>query len=129
MSLRLGLFIPLIVFGIVLTAYVNVGWFPQATNVVEKEYKEQWSGQLRGVAEGIALLMAGNELQRAFDMLDTVVEENPGWLTVELVDAQGNRWYAAKGATIATNNPDPYAVMQPVRAVNRGRRRFSAVRN
>ena len=59
MSLRLKLFIPLIVFGIVLTAYVNVGWLPQFTNVVEKEYKKQLSGQLRGVTEGIALLLAG----------------------------------------------------------------------
>ena len=55
MSLRLKLFIPLIFFGIALTAYVNIGWLPQITNVVEKEYEEQLSGQLRGVAEGVAL--------------------------------------------------------------------------
>lgn len=119
MSLRLKLFIPLIFFGIALTAYVNIGWLPQITNVVEKEYEEQLSGQLRGVAEGIALLIAANELQRAFEMLDTVVDENPDWITVELVDAQGNRWYAARGAGIATNSLDPYTVMQPVRAADR----------
>ncbi len=119
MSLRLKLFIPLIFFGIALTAYVNIGWLPQITNVVEKEYEEQLSGQLRGVAEGIALLIAANELQRAFEMLDTVVDENPDWITVELVDAQGNRWYAARGAGIATNRLDPYTVMQPVRIANR----------
>jgi diguanylate cyclase (GGDEF)-like protein len=119
MSLRLKLFIPLIVFGIALAAYVNIGWLPQFTNVAEKEYEEQLSGQLRGVAEGIALLIAGNKLQRAFEMLDTVVDENPDWITVKLVDARGNRWYAAKGAGIATNNLDPYTVMQPIRAAGR----------
>ena len=45
-------------------------------------------------------------------MLDTVVDENPDWITVELVDAQGNPWYAAKGAGLAMNNLDPYTVMQ-----------------
>ncbi len=114
MSLRTKLLLPLFVFAIVLTGYVNISWLPQFTDLVEKEYKQKLAWRLGDLAERIAPLLARNQLRRAFQKLDVVVDENQEWLKVELRDARGRRRYTAQTGGTTMNRPGLDTVEQIV---------------
>lgn len=114
MSLRLKLFLPLLIFSVLLTAYVNVSWLPQFANFVEKEYKQQLVLHLNSLAEGLAPLLSKRNLGGVYKKLDSVLKENPDWAGIQLFDARGKRLYPRAAPDTTTKKQTQYTLQQTV---------------
>ncbi|MFQ5935542.1 MAG: EAL domain-containing protein [Acidiferrobacterales bacterium] len=114
MSLRFKLFLPLVIFGIAVVGFMNVHWLPQVARFVETQHKVELSKQLGTVAEDLAPLLAAKKTSTAFRRLDKWVENQPEWLSVELVDATGKHLYAARAKEGHVKARFSYTLQRPL---------------
>ncbi|MFQ5994444.1 MAG: EAL domain-containing protein [Acidiferrobacterales bacterium] len=114
MSLRLKLFLPLLVFGVLLTAYVNVHWLPQITAILEQEHKQQMLGHLRSLAEDVVSMLATNKHDTVKNTLNRGLKENRDWAAIELLDGHGKRLYPSEQTQRPSNTSAQYTLEQSI---------------
>jgi hypothetical protein len=77
MSLRLKLFLPLLLLASLLTAYVGVYGLPQFRSGIEMQQREQLRQQLAGIAEGLTAQLEQGRRSSVGRRLDALLENNP----------------------------------------------------
>ena len=89
MSLKLKLFLPLLVFSILLAVYVFTFWIPRTIGYVERSYHENLIKHLESIAETIAPHITRGQTLQVGEILESLVQKNKGWISIQLKDNQG----------------------------------------
>ncbi len=119
MSLRLKLFLPLLLLGVLLVAYVNVSWLPQFASLVDKEYKQQLVWRLPNIAEDLAPLLRKGKRITVYRNLDSLLQNNAEWIDIELFDTKGKRIYPKQRRHPSGKSAKVYTFTQPITSSGR----------
>jgi diguanylate cyclase (GGDEF)-like protein len=93
MKLRAKLFIPLLLFSLVLGLYIHFLWLPSTIDSMLRQSERNWHAHLTSVAEGLIPLLLENQLANVYENLDALLQQNKTWLSIELSDNSGKRLY------------------------------------
>jgi diguanylate cyclase (GGDEF)-like protein len=93
MSLRLKIFLPLVVFVLLFISYAKLQWLPQLTAFITQQHKEQLTGHLHSVGESLIPLLLEDQLANIHGLLDSLLEDNPNWMQIELRDKDSKILY------------------------------------
>jgi diguanylate cyclase (GGDEF)-like protein len=93
MKLRVKLYLPLLLFSLLIGLYFRFYWLPNATDSMLRQSERNWFAHLTSVAEGLIPLLLENQLANVYENLDALMEQNGSWLSIKLTDSSGNRLY------------------------------------
>ncbi len=93
MKLRIKLYLPLLLFSLLLGLYFRFYWLPNATDSMLHQSERNWFAHLTSVAEGLIPLLLENQLANVYENLDALLEQNSSWLSIKLTDSAGHRLY------------------------------------
>ncbi len=100
MSLKLKLFLPLLVFSLLLAVYVFSFWIPRTIGYVERSYHENLIKHLESIAETIAPHITRGQTLQVGEILESLVQKNKGWISIQLKDNQGSLIYTTTAQSI-----------------------------
>jgi diguanylate cyclase (GGDEF)-like protein len=100
MSLRAKFILVVVVFGVLLTVYVNAHWLPAYGRAMEAQQRQELSRHLASVAGALAPLIDRRDTSTVKQTLNAIVQENEGWSSLEVVDGAGNVVYTAQSDRI-----------------------------
>ena len=93
MSLRWKLILPLLLAlmfaGVSIVAY----WLPRSLERIERDHVLSMQRHLETTAETLVPMVMGQQLDIINENLDALLEKNPDWLTIRLVDELGRQFY------------------------------------
>lgn len=95
MSLRARFIVIVVTFGVLLTVYISAYWLPAYGRAMEARQRQELSRHLASVSGALAPLIDRRASSAVKQTLNAIVEENEGWLSLELADSEGNVLYAA----------------------------------
>lgn len=93
MSLRIKLYLPLLLLSALLGSYIHGIWMPRALKDAERGYRSLLARHVDNVADGLVPLMLGRQLDAVYGNLDHLLKENKDWLAARLFDADGGSLY------------------------------------
>ena len=93
MSLRVKVFLPLLLAIVLLAAYIYALWIPRVLADAEGAYRNAVGRHLESVAEGLVPLMLGKQLDAVYGNLDALLEKNADWVEIRLLDQKGRLLY------------------------------------
>ncbi len=93
MKLRAKLFLPLLLFSLLFGLYFRFSWLPEATESMLRQSERNWHAHLISVAEGLVPLLLEDQLANVYENLDTLLEHNKDWISIQLTDHAGKRLY------------------------------------
>jgi len=109
MSLRVKVFLPLLLAIVLLAAYLYVLWIPRVLADAESAYRNSVARHLESVAEGMVPLMLGKQLDAVYGNLDALLEKNADWVSIRLFDPQGRLLYPLRASGPAGRKDGPGA--------------------
>ena len=117
MSLRVKVFLPLLLAIVLLAAYIYALWIPLVLADAEGAYRNSVGRHLESVAEGLVPLMLGKQLDAVYGNLDALLEKNADWVDIRLFDPRGRLLYplGAPGPASREERPGVGTVTQEVR--------------
>ncbi|GMR20349.1 MAG: hypothetical protein BMS9Abin36_0944 [Gammaproteobacteria bacterium] len=115
MNLRAKLFIPLLLFSLLLTVYAQFVWLPDIVRFVKKDHQASLTSHLISVAEGLVPLLLDNQLATVYDNLDSLLEKNTNWKSIRLFNNNGNILYPLDDNIPDSNGELMYGVTVPIR--------------
>ena len=95
MSLRLKLFLPILLLALGLALYITQWWYPGALGFHARFHQEMLEKQLDSIGAGLAPLMQSGRTDEIRDLLGELKRKNPDWQRLELFNEQGERIYPA----------------------------------
>ena len=84
-----------ITFSMLLSLYVAAFWLPEYESAIEAQQRQELSRHLASVSEALAPLIDRRESGAIKQTLNTIVGDNKGWLSLELIDSEERVVYAA----------------------------------
>lgn len=93
MTLRTKLFLPILLFSLLLAAYAEFGWLPQYLHFIERQDRAHRVEHLRSVAEGLVPLLLENQLATVYDSLDSLQKNNQDWMSIQLYNTKHDLLY------------------------------------
>ena len=93
MSLRVKVFLPLLLAIALLAAYIYALWIPRVLADEEGAYRNSVGRHLDSVAEGLVPLLLGKQLDAVYGNLDALLEKNAEWVGIRLIDQKGRLLY------------------------------------
>jgi len=117
MSLRVKVFLPLLLAIVLLAAYIYALWIPRVLADAESAYRNSVRRHLESVAEGLVPLMLGRQLDAVYGNLDALLEKNADWVDIRLIDQKGRLLYplGASGPASRKERPGVGSVTQEIR--------------
>ena len=117
MSLRVKVFLPLLLAILLLAAYIYALWLPRVLADAENAYRNSVGRHLESVAEGLVPLMLGKQLDAVYGNLDALLQKNADWVGVRLFDQKGRLLYplGASGPASREDRPGVRTVTQEIR--------------
>ena len=117
MSLRVKVFLPLLLAIVLLAAYIYALWIPRVLADAEGAYRNSVGRHLESVAEGLVPLMLGKQLDAVYGNLDALLQKNADWVGVRLFDQKGRLLYplGASGPASREDRPGVRTVTQEIR--------------
>jgi PAS domain S-box-containing protein len=103
-SLRIKLFIPLLLTVILLTTYFFAFWSPRLLADAERSYQNSVESQIQTVKEGLIPPLLGNQLDAVYGILDALRKKNSDWVSIELFDAKGRTIYPLEPPALLKRN-------------------------
>lgn len=92
-SLRVKVFVPLLLAIVLLAAYIYALWIPRVLADAESAHRNSLRRHLESVAEGLVPLMLGKQLDAVYGNLDALLEKNSDWEGIRLFDQKGRLLY------------------------------------
>ncbi len=93
MSLRLKLFLPLLLLGGVLFVYISQDWLPRSVDYYNQFYDQMLDKQLDSVGEGLLPMVLAHRIDEIHDLFDELRKKNRDWRELQLTDAAGRTLY------------------------------------
>lgn len=93
MSLRAKLLLPLLLIGVLMGVFLFGRWIPASLANNEAEHLKMVNQHLDSVVEGVIPLLLGNQLDIIHENLNALKNNNPAWIDIRLVDAEGRQLY------------------------------------
>lgn len=93
MSLRIKLLTPLFVFSLLLVFYFYAHQMPNALEQLETEHRIYTENHLDSIIEGLIPLLLGHQLDAVYENLDSLLENNPNWISIQILNADGKNIY------------------------------------
>ena len=117
MSLRVKVFLPLLLAIVLLAAYIYALWIPRVLADAESAYRNSVGRHLESVAEGLVPLMLGKQLDAVYGNLDALLEKNADWVEIRLIDQKGRLLYPLVASAPASpkDRPGVRTVTQEIR--------------
>jgi signal transduction histidine kinase/ActR/RegA family two-component response regulator len=106
-GLRQKLLLPLLVVSALVGGYIYGFWIPNSLRQAEKVQLELIEHHLDSIVEGLIPLLLGNELSTIHSNLGALQEKNSEWVTVRLVNAQGQQIYPLLDSKPVSTNTAP----------------------
>jgi signal transduction histidine kinase/ActR/RegA family two-component response regulator len=106
-GLRQKLLLPLLVVSALVGGYIYGFWIPNSLRQAEKVQMELIEHHLDSIVEGLIPLLLGNELSTIHSNLDALQKKNSEWVTVRLVNAQGQQIYPLLDSKPVSTNTAP----------------------
>ncbi len=113
-GLRIKLFLPLLFFSLIVVLYAHIYWLPQVFSLVEENNTFELNAHLNSIAEGLVPPLLENQLAAVAENLDTLLQKNPEWLSLQLFDTRGHLLYPFVAPNTELYSETIYAVQQPV---------------
>ncbi|SPP99725.1 hypothetical protein NBG4_110028 [Candidatus Sulfobium mesophilum] len=102
-SLRVKVFLPLLILMALLIGYLYLSWMPRSVSNIERQWEEAAKRHLDSVAEGMIPLLLGRELDTIHENFNELLKKNRDWTSIQLTDATGRLLYPIR------NRPMPDA--------------------
>ncbi|MFT5438162.1 MAG: PAS domain S-box-containing protein, partial [Alphaproteobacteria bacterium] len=116
MPLRIKIIL-LFLTGILFSAsYIFLYWMPKADQAIEQHLSEMAERHLATVAELLVPPMLKNEYARIFENLNVLLDRNPNWVSLELIDDSGQRLFPLSALPAA--QPTQYSFLLDIRFRN-----------
>lgn len=93
MKLRSKLFLPLILFSLIVASYSQFIWLPKYTSSILNNHQNDIRAHLRTAAEGLVPSLLEDRLANIYDNLDALLEQNEKWLSITLENPNGKLLY------------------------------------
>lgn len=93
MKLKLKLFLPLLVFSLLLAGYLLTYWLPKSDSFFIEEYEEALHRHLDTVSNVLVPLLLKKDSAQIEETLNLLMDQNPLWVSLELYDRQDRRLY------------------------------------
>jgi len=93
MSIRLKLFLPLLLLIGAVTLYAVNVWIPHTIDIAHRQSEKQIHKTLDAVAEGLVSLVLEAQLDSIYLQLDALATKNSEWKYLSLTDASGQSLY------------------------------------
>jgi len=93
MKLRAKLFIPIIIFSCIFSAFVGAFLLPQFSQSIRDNASQEMHSHLRSIASGLVPLLLQNQLASIYESIDILLEENKNLKTIRLTKADGTQIY------------------------------------
>ena len=119
MSLRVKIFLPLVVFVLLFISYAKLQWLPQLTAFITQQHKEQLTGHLHSVGESLVPLLLEDQLANIHSILDSLLEDNPNWMQIELRDKDSKILYPIFSQPLPEAKSDVLVVRRPLKIYTR----------
>jgi len=104
MSLRWKLILPLLfalgLAGVSIEAY----WLPRSLERIERDHLRSMQRHLETTAETLVPMVMGQQLDIINENLDALLDKNPDWLSIRLVDERGRQLYPMWSAEAAAES-------------------------
>jgi diguanylate cyclase (GGDEF)-like protein len=115
MTLRLKLFLPLVVFCLLFVCYANWYWLPRLTDFTTQQNHAHLSKHLESIGESLMPLLLERELGNIYGTLDTLLESNPEWKQIKLHDADNRLLYPATDKPMPAPRNNLLVFRQPIK--------------
>jgi len=93
MSLRWKLILPLLLALVFAGVSIVAYWLPRSLERIERDHVLSMQRHLETTAETLVPMVMGKQLDIINENLDALLEKNPDWLTIRLVDELGRQFY------------------------------------
>jgi diguanylate cyclase (GGDEF)-like protein len=114
MKLQAKLFLPILLFSLLLGAYVQWIWLPRITDAMVSRVERDGQAHLTSVAEGLIPLLLEGQLANVYENLDALLEQNHAWLSIKLISADGHQLYPLDGVPPLADSGAVRLLHQPV---------------
>ncbi|MBL8492264.1 MAG: response regulator, partial [Rhodocyclaceae bacterium] len=96
MSLRWKLLLPLLLAAAMTVWVMERLWFQRSLSQIEESRIQAVQHHLESVGDGLIPIVMGQQLDIIHENLDSLLEKNPDWVAVTLLDARGRQLYPPK---------------------------------
>ena len=115
MSLRWKLLLPLLLAAGLTILLMERVWFQRSLAHIEASQEQSMRRHLDSLSESLVPMVMGQQLDIIHENLDMLLEKNPDWLSIRLVDTEGRQLYPLmtsepEAATVAAGDPRNIAV-------------------
>ncbi len=107
MGLRTKVFLPVLLSSIAFAAYVSAVWTPRSRGKVETIYLDSVKRHLESVAESLAPMMLGRQLDEISATLYALRNKNEDWMDLRLFDPDRKLLYPIDPRRSARENESP----------------------
>ncbi len=104
MSLRIKLLTPLFVFSLLLVFYFYAHQMPNVLEQLETEHRIYTENHLDSIIEGLIPLLLGHQLDAVYENLDSLLKNNPNWISIQILNADGKNIYPIQPPSAQQSN-------------------------
>ncbi|MFZ5484955.1 MAG: response regulator [Pseudomonadota bacterium] len=122
MSLRWKLLLPLLLAAALVVPGMQHFWLERSLAHIEANQMQSMRRQLDSLAESLLPMVMGQQLDIINENLDRLLEKNPDWLAITLIDSQDRQLYPMRylgSEAKATTPGDPRTLEVPLRSAGR----------
>ncbi len=119
MTLRLKLFLPLVIFCLLFVFYADRHWLPRLTEFTTQQNHTHLSKHLESIGESLIPLLLKRELGNIYGTLDALLESNPEWKQIKLLDADDRLLYPATNKPLPAPRNNLLVLQQPIKIYTR----------
>ncbi len=130
MTLRWKLLLPLLLAAGVAVFVMQRFWLQPVLEQIEASQMLAVQRHLDSVADGLVPIVMGAQLDIVHENLDSLLQKNPDWLSITLIDSRGRQLYPLKLApseAAARQHGDARSVVSPLRYLGGDLARLTAV--
>jgi len=114
MNLRTKLFLPLIIILCIFFSFAKWQWLPRFTDLVAKQNVENLQQHLHSVAESLIPLLLEEQLANVHATLDSLLESNPSWKQIRLIDKNNQLLYPVLEEPMVINSATELLMEYPI---------------
>lgn len=119
MTLRGKLILPLVVFGVLISAYMLQLWAPQYVDRELKVHSAVEQQQLATLAVALTEPLLKDDLSAIYAMLDDTLRAKGEWLGIRVTDGSGRQLYPLKDWSGLSGSPDIQTYVRAIHYLNR----------
>jgi two-component system, sensor histidine kinase and response regulator len=105
MSLRWKLLLPLLIAAGLTILLMERVWFQRSLAHIEASQEQSMRRHLDSLSESLVPMVMGQQLDIINENLDMLLERNPDWLSIRLVDTEGRQLYPLMTMTPEESHP------------------------